>query len=508
MRRSILADSQAIGACAVSWAPMRERPLKTLLNWKRSPMEVAAEWPANTPLVMLHSGRIHPQWARWSILASPAVRYQFDGRSRWIGMPPRELGGVAFTNDPLRDLDAILAATRISGAAESGDLPFAGGWIGFISYDLGRWIEPRAAQPVGAEADRSWPLIELAWCPEALAFDQVEKLWWAVGPSGFAERVLETKSAMPVGGGFEIGEFRPRVSRDQYEASVRRTIEYIAAGDIFQANIAQRFTAPFDGSTRALAGRAFEQGQPWYGAYLEMPGGKRGEESRAVISLSPELFLHIDGATKKITTRPIKGTRAASAHPSSLLHSPKDAAELHMIVDLMRNDLGRICEFGSVEVSNPRSIESHPTVHHGVGEVVGRVRPGVRFSDVLRATFPGGSVTGAPKIRAMQIIDELEPVRRGPYCGAVGCISDCGSVSLNIAIRTMLLRGERKGERFDCLTGILDYSAGAGIVADSDPASEYRETLEKTAVVQGLCDERVRSRLGRKGKATVQRVRG
>ena len=204
------------------------------------------------------------------------------------------------------------------------------------------------------------------------------------------------------------------VNPDEYLTMVSNTIDYIAAGDIFQANITQRLCGTFDGSTRALGRSALALSQAWYGAYLELPAG------RCLVSLSPELFLDADFNSRAVITRPIKGTRPTTVDARDLLESPKDAAELHMIVDLMRNDLGRVCEYGSVRVPQSRAIETHPTVHHGVAEITGSLCADVSLGRLLEATFPGGSVTGAPKIRAMQIIDELEPVSRGPYCGAIG----------------------------------------------------------------------------------------
>jgi para-aminobenzoate synthetase component 1 len=189
---------------------------------------------------------------------------------------------------------------------------------------------------------------------------------------------------------------------------------------------------------------------------------------RALISNSPELFLKVD-ADRKVTTRPIKGTRPfAQGMEKQLRESIKDQAELNMIVDLERNDLGRVCEIGSVKVTNPREIESHPTVFHGVATIEGQLRKDVGLVELLRATFPGGSVTGAPKIRAMEIIEELEPVRRGPYCGAIGYLSADGQMQFNIAIRTIIVN-----------QGTAYVSVGGGIVADSNPADEYEETLVK-----------------------------
>ncbi len=197
---------------------------------------------------------------------------------------------------------------------------------------------------------------------------------------------------------------------------------------------------------------------------------------RALASTSPELFLQLERGGR-ITTRPIKGTRPASANPNELRNSEKDAAELHMIVDLLRNDLGRVCDYGSVRVTQPRTIESHPTVHHGVATVTGTLHATKDIFSLLRATMPGGSITGAPKVRAMEIIDELEPVRRGPYCGAIGYIHG-NHACLNIAIRTMCIETDPNHH-----TGRVDMGVGGGIVIDSQPAAEYEETMAKAAAM-------------------------
>lgn len=431
-----------------------------------SPLEAIARWPVDQPLVALHSGRLHKRWARWSILASPRETWRLDGLDR-------DLRGEA-GDDPAAQLESVLASTR-SSAGGAGELPFVGGWIGGLSYDLGPVLEPAAQGTRSAADDRGWPIIELAYCPGAIVFDHLAEQWFVVGEPVVAPDDLcdAARVETPI-----VGDLTPDLAPDDYLAMVNRTIEYIAAGDVFQANITQRWRATFTGSTRALAARALADSQAWYGAYMEMADG------RCAISLSPELFLEVKD--RDVVTRPIKGTRPASASVRELLESSKDQAELHMIVDLMRNDLGRVCEFGSVTVPCARRIETHPTVHHGVGEVRGVLRDDVSVGELIRATFPGGSVTGAPKIRAMQIIDELEPMRRGLYCGSIGMFSDCGRVCLNIAIRTMLLSGEREPGRFDQLRGTLDYAAGGGIVADSDPGLEYRESLDKTAVARAV----------------------
>jgi len=254
-------------------------------------------------------------------------------------------------------------------------------------------------------------------------------------------------------------------SRTEYEAAVARAIEYIRAGDIFQVNLSQRFSVSTVQSAQAIYQRLMERSPAHYGGLLDYG-------DFALLSNSPELFLRVtheaDGR-RRILTRPIKGTRPRSAGMEMELEdSLKDQAELNMIVDLERNDLGRVCEIGSVRVTQPRTIEAHPTVFHGVASIEGGLRREVSLIDLLRAVFPGGSITGAPKIRAMQIIDELEPVRRGPYCGAIGYIGAGGEMEFNVAIRTMILQN-----------GLAYIPVGGGIVADSTPAGEYAETLVK-----------------------------
>ena len=248
-------------------------------------------------------------------------------------------------------------------------------------------------------------------------------------------------------------------TRAAYCAAVRRAKEYIAAGDIYQVNLSQRFQC--DGAASPVeVYRALRAANPApYAAYLDI-----GEAQ--ILSSSPELFLKING--RQVTTRPIKGTAPRATDPSVLLHSPKDNAELVMITDLERNDLGRVCEFGSVRVPELVTVESYATVHHLVATVTGTLRPDVTPVDAVQACFPGGSITGAPKIRAMEIIDELEPHARGVYCGAIGYFGPNGEAQFNIAIRTAVQQGSR-----------LTFHAGGGIVADSEPEAEYEETLAK-----------------------------
>jgi anthranilate/para-aminobenzoate synthase component I len=310
-------------------------------------------------------------------------------------------------------------------------------WIGYLSYDLGRLIE---IIPNRAIDDLKLPLF----------------LFTLHSP-------VESRPPVPAAPEPRRSDqpLRSNFTRPAYEAAVARAIDYIRAGDIFQVNLSQRFTAGLNVSPQFVYDRLNESSPAQYGACLNYG-------DFALISNSPELFLSVtpDG---KVTTRPIKGTRPrADGMDKELRDSVKDQAELNMIVDLERNDFGRVCEIGTVKVTESRAIEEHPTVYHGVATIEGMLREDVTFADLLRATFPGGSITGAPKIRAMQIIEELEPVCRGPYCGAIGYLGADGSIQFNMAIRTMIVKD-----------GLVHVPVGGGIVADSDPAAEYEETLVK-----------------------------
>ncbi len=387
--------------------------------------------------------------------------------------------------------------------------PFQGGMIGITPYEWGSRLEPAAANaPRRPTADRPWGS-EPQWlaCPAAYVHDWQTGRWWVVGePTARAGLPhLEERASVreTPGGVWTLGtpSGLSDADRRRYESTVARVVEYIRAGDIFQANLTHRLSASFDGDARELFIELVRQAGPWYGAYIELPsGGLAGRGSRAILSASPELFLEVDPHSRRVVTRPIKGTRAADVPGAAeeLSASEKDRAELTMIVDLMRNDIGRVCRLGSVRVTEARAIERHggdPGVWHGVATVEGVLRDDADVERLLRATFPGGSITGAPKIRAMQIIEELEPVQRGVYTGSIGYISVTGHACFNIAIRTMTLsepRAEARGSDDAPAHGLFksavcDYGVGAGIVADSNPAAEWQETLDKAAPFLSLC---------------------
>jgi para-aminobenzoate synthetase component 1 len=266
--------------------------------------------------------------------------------------------------------------------------------------------------------------------------------------------------------GIGIG-LRSSFTHRGYLDAVTRVRDYIVAGDIFQANLSQRLEAPLEEDPWHLYRRLREVNPAPFAAYLEFDGVH-------VASASPERFLQVDPAGH-VETRPIKGTRPRGLSPQhdaalsrALWDSEKDRAENLMIVDLLRNDLSRVCRPGTVRVPELFALEGYRTVHHLVSTVVGQLAPGRTAEDLLAAAFPGGSITGAPKVRAMEIIAELEPSRRGIYCGSIGYLSVTGAMDTSIVIRTLV-----------AADGRVTFSVGGGIVADSDPESEYQETLHK-----------------------------
>jgi anthranilate/para-aminobenzoate synthase component I len=417
------------------------------LPWRCTPLQAMARWPAEVPLAALVSGDEGP-WSRWSVLAVPGA---------WQSLP--------------HDADADAAKSWLAAlertARGEATLPGDGGWLLQLSYELGAVFEP-ATHAVPREAD-PWPLAQAARIETAAVHDARTNRWFRVGGgSAHWPRIEAAIAAAETGGAFELDAPTPCTSDAHYAELVARTVDLIRAGDLFQANIARGWHAKGRGDARAFGLAALQASQARYGAWLETPAGH-------IASMSPELFLHVD-RERRVVTRPIKGTRPAGADTREFLRSAKDAAELHMIVDLMRNDLARACRAGSVRVRQARAAEPHATVLHGVAEVEGGLRTEADLADLLAATFPPGSITGAPKVRAMQVIRELEAFDRGPYCGAIGLLGADGTLSLNVAIRTAVLRGSSASWQ-------MRYAAGCGIVSDSDPAEEVRETHAKAAVL-------------------------
>lgn len=375
-------------------------------------------------------------------------------------------GGVRAREDCVSDL--LREALRATSVKRTGPFPYGPGWIGCLGYGVRQAFED---VPESHADETGIPDLDLAYYPAVAVYDHREACWWIRWREGAADTARTLASLLsshaPAPDGRVERSPDARISRDEYLRAVERVVEYIHAGDVFQANYAHEFAAAFRGDPLALYLALRDANPAPYGAYLDLGHG------RAVLSTSPELFLRLRDRT--VTTRPIKGTRPRGENPErdaalrrELELSEKDAAELAMIVDLERNDLGRVCTPGSIHVAEELAIESFTTVHHRVATVIGELERGLDRVDLLAATFPGGSITGAPKVRAMEIIDELENSRRGPYTGSIGMLADEGCMELNIAIRTAVVSG-----------GVVRVHVGGGIVADSAPEAEYEETLAK-----------------------------
>jgi para-aminobenzoate synthetase component 1 len=450
------------------------------------PLRVCAAMGDLPGLVFLDSARADRRLGRWSYVAADPfiVLTSKDGRIRLTTMPREGEGSDpeerSFTGDPFTVLQRLLRACPLQ---TDPDLPpFQTGAVGWLGYDLAHHLE---RLPSPETDDLRFPDMMLGFYDAIAAFDVIEGRAWLMS-SGLPEiapearmhrrrarlemlekQVLQapemppvsTVSASPVSSNF---------TRPDYEAAVARVIEYILAGDIFQANLSQRFRTelPDSLSPLDLYRRVRDRNAAPFAAFMTF-----GEV--AIASASPERFLSLTAG--RVETRPIKGTRPRGSTPevdaglaAELLDSEKDRAENVMIVDLLRNDLSRVCREGTVQTPEICTLESFATVHHLVSTVVGTLRDGADAVDLLRATFPGGSITGAPKIRAMEIIAELEPTRRGPYCGALAWLGLDGSMDSAITIRTLAIRGRQ-----------VAFQAGGGIVADSQPAAEYEETLVK-----------------------------
>ena len=364
--------------------------------------------------------------------------------------------------------------------------PFQGGLAGVFGYGLNRELE---RIPESTHTD--FHVKDLAICRYdwVVSFDHRHGRAWLIAWDVSRENVGRLRTLLtaaespprPIPVADHTGELTPQhpvpgfpnvtsnFSREGYIDAVRRAVEYVHAGDIFQVNLSQRLLAPLTEHPLDLYGRLRKVSPAPFGCYFDLGDFQ-------IVSASPERFLQVS-PTGEVVTWPIKGTRPRGKTPVEdaallldLITNPKDRAENVMIVDLLRNDLGRVCEFGSIQVPRVCEVETYNYVHHLVSEVRGKLRPGLTPFDLLRAAFPGGSVTGAPKVRAMEIIAELEPTARGPYCGSVGFVGFDGATDTNILIRT-----------FTAGRGWLQFPVGGGIVADSDPVNEYEETMHKAA---------------------------
>lgn len=447
-------------------------PLKALAAFKKYPYSF-----------FLDSACDHTKLGRFSFLGCDPFLV-FKSKSNDISLEWQGGRKEKFKKDPFSALKDIFSRYEI--CEEDTGIPFLSGGVGYFAYDLKDFLEEL---PDISKDDMGLPDCILGFYDTVLIYDNLFNKAY-IASSGFPcteasenmarrDKRLEKFRNVIYSDGFSEGnlsciksELRSNFSKTSYIEAVKKAKEYIAKGDIYQVNLSQRFEADLMMGRMELYSRLRSLSPAPFSSYLDF-------NDAAILSSSPERFLLKRG--RYIETRPIKGTRPRGKNAAEdlffekeLLNSPKDMAEHIMIVDLERNDLGRICEYGSIAPTEYIILEKYANVFHLVSTVSGRLKKSVGPVDCLSAVFPGGSITGAPKIRAMEIVEELEPVKRSVYTGAIGYISFNGNMDTSIVIRTFVAKGNK-----------VYFQVGGGIVADSDPLQEYEETLHKAA---GLID--------------------
>jgi aminodeoxychorismate synthase component I len=471
-----------------------------------SPLAALEELRQDGYPVLLESARVNGKIGRYSfVTADPYLIFRSRGETVELILPETPAGkyGRRATTKrkpllKLRDLLNNYRTARVPGLP-----PFTGGAVGFFSYDFVHQVE---RLPRRAAADLDIPEAYFIFVDLVVAFDHILNSAWVIvnpgareqelgfrrpGPEQWerlhdeaAARLFATTARMEAAAkkgdasAFETKQeardysLTSNLTQSRFESMVARCKEYIAAGDIYQANLSQRFSADIGGADALRLYKILRSGNPSpFAAWLDF-----GDVQ--LVSSSPERLIRLcEGIAD---TRPIAGTRRRGADhaetqelSAELLTNEKERAEHIMLLDLERNDLGKVCEYGSVAVDEMMVVEDYSHVIHIVSNVRGRLTPGRDAFDLVRAVFPGGTITGVPKVRCMEIIDELEPVARGPYTGSIGYFSNSGDMDLNIIIRTFVVKD-----------GIAHVQVGAGIVADSDPAREYFETLQKAEALR------------------------
>lgn len=411
------------------------------------PIAVFAPFAQDNFAILLHSSG-----------DSPFARYSFIAIA-----PEKVITAKKGDLDPFSHLKDELQQHKCPASA----LPFPGGIAGYFAYELGTYLEniPRACNN-----DFNLPDMCVGVYHTVAVYDHFDKKAYVISPSS-DHPFINPQPLSPISD-TKAQNLDGQFTQDEYAVLLQKTIEHIYAGDIYQANITRRFTADIsdDFSAFDLFRRSTEINPAPFSAYLKYP-------DFTIVSASPERFIKLDNG--HVETRPIKGTRRRSKDPiideqlkQDLKKSEKDKSENLMIVDLMRNDISRVCKPHTVKVPELFALESYATVHHLVSSVVGELKPEHDAIDLLRATFPGGSITGTPKIRAMEIISDLEPYERGVYCGSIGYLGFDGSMDTNIAIRTFVVTKDR-----------VVFNAGGAIVADSCSQAEYEETTTKASAL-------------------------
>ncbi|WP_336666933.1 aminodeoxychorismate synthase component 1 [Enterobacter mori] len=427
-------------------------PTVITLPWRADAAEFWFARLSHLPFAMLlHSGHADHPYSRFDIVVADPVK-------------TLTTDDLSLTDDPLVQLQQAINALGLS-ATPNPDLPFQGGALGLFGYDLGRRFE---TLPDIAQDDIPLPDMAVGLYDWALIVDHHRQVVSLLSHADVNARLAWLNAQEPVTPvDFQLTSgWRANMTEKAYAEKFARVQAYLQSGDCYQVNLAQRFQATYQGDEWQAFTRLNASNRAPFSAFVRLERG-------AILSLSPERFIHLANGT--IQTRPIKGTLPRLADPAAdrqqadkLAASPKDRAENLMIVDLMRNDIGRVAVPGSVRVPELFVVEPFPAVHHLVSTITAQLPASRTACDLLRAAFPGGSITGAPKVRAMEIIDELEPHRRNAWCGSIGYVSLCGTMDTSITIRTLT-----------ACDGNLYCSAGGGIVADSQVDAEYQETFDK-----------------------------
>lgn len=386
------------------------------------------------------------------------------------------------TDDPLLLLKQIQAKLFSDTITEQEDVPFCGGAVGYFSYDLGRQFE---TIPSTSIVDITLPDMAVGFYKSAIIYDRIKQQFSLISHDDnvqalndeLAQKLTNKYQHTTTLNPFELqSDWRSNMNKQQYTDKFNQIHQYLLSGDCYQINLAQRFSALYEGDEFHAYQKLRQSNNAPFSAFMRIEEG-------CILSVSPERFLQLKN--HNVQTKPIKGTRPRSnidkfdqEHAIELQNATKDRAENLMIVDLLRNDISKVCRPGSVNVPSLFAIESFPAVHHLVSTVEGTMSQEYDATDLIRGAFPGGSITGAPKIRAMQIIEELEPHRRSVYCGSIGYISACGKMDTSITIRTLI-----------CEDNKIHCWAGGGIVADSKVASEYQETFDKVNKILPILKE-------------------
>ncbi|MEE8321525.1 MAG: aminodeoxychorismate synthase component I [Gammaproteobacteria bacterium] len=453
------------------------------LPYRRDSSEVFAAIADEPWSIFLDSCYPYTDAGRYDILASrPYITFETFGRETHV----KSNGETTTTTD---DPFALVKACMQKPEANLTGLPFCGGALGYFAYDLGRRIE---LLPEYAEQDIAIPEMAVGLYDWAVIVDHHKRRAWLTGYGNDERTVADwphlqkifSVSALHRSNGFTVNsEVQSNMSREKYAQAFARIQQYIHEGDCYQVNLAQRFSVEVSGNPWSAYLQLRKLNPAPYASFFNLPDA-------TILSSSPERFLSVTNGL--VETKPIKGTRPRSIYAyedkalaAALLESEKDRAENLMIVDLLRNDIGKTCEPGSVSVPKLFALESFASVHHLVSTVTGRLAPEYHALDLLRGCFPGGSITGAPKLRSMEIIEELEPHRRSVYCGSIGYIGFDGNMDSNIAIRTMV----HNQDRIFCW-------AGGGIVADSRMEAEYRECFDKVRTMLKLFETGIALNVG------------